>query len=485
MKKIKVRYLLFLLAFLLDCTLPAVPPAAVPPEISVVPPSIAPSTVQQQFTPILETPSQMPNQPPANTPEFTPTETETNTFTNTPTVTITNTPTLTFTPVPPLPDFDSIVNFGGGGGGGVNPLGYCGVYELSHTVNPPAIYGSAMNLMDSLSERLGAICLRGVKPNTPFTIRIVSPDGGITLGGKFIARGEEIEWEGHSADELSYWGGKGKEKDGLVYGELHVWWPVGFPFGWWNIYAEGDGLQASGTFDNSMQVNADGINRAQELGVSEQDSRSKIIPVYKNGIHRVQASSNGNLKASGSGFIPSTLVYILLYELIGPGEFGIQWSLKFTTTVVADSSGKIFIDLPGPFTPGQGYLLLSTTDVNRMIDGSTGQFNFSDNSIGYDIFDMEKLKVLNSCPGAPLQRMSVNQRGYVCTQSDAVILRQNPNRSGNEITRVDAGVSFAVIGGPSCADNWSWWNVQLDNGTTGWISEGGDATDPYFICPLE
>jgi hypothetical protein len=64
-------------------------------------------------------------------------------------------------------------------------------------------------------------------------------------------------------------------------------------------------------------------------------------------------------------------------------------------------------------------------------------------------------------------------------------LRSAPKRSGSEMMQLSPGASFVVIGGPSCADNWSWWNVRLDNGTTGWISEGGDQTDPYFICPLK
>jgi hypothetical protein len=48
---------------------------------------------------------------------------------------------------------------------------------------------------------------------------------------------------------------------------------------------------------------------------------------------------------------------------------------------------------------------------------------------------------------------------------------------------LEPGTQFTIIGGPSCSDNWSWWNIRLDDGTTGWVSEGGDEIDPYFICP--
>jgi SH3-like domain-containing protein len=96
-----------------------------------------------------------------------------------------------------------------------------------------------------------------------------------------------------------------------------------------------------------------------------------------------------------------------------------------------------------------------------------------------------KSSTLSSCPGAPQPRVILNQRGYVCTQSDSVRLRQGPARSPEVIVELPTGSQFTVTNCPSCADNWSWWQIQTDNGYTGWISEGGgDAVDPYFICPL-
>jgi hypothetical protein len=91
---------------------------------------------------------------------------------------------------------------------------------------------------------------------------------------------------------------------------------------------------------------------------------------------------------------------------------------------------------------------------------------------------------VSSCPGAPPQRMIVNQRGYICTKSDSVRLRSDPKRSAGTLIQLKPGKQFTVIGGPACSDNWSWWNIRTDDGLTGWISEGGDEIDPYFICPL-
>jgi hypothetical protein len=88
-----------------------------------------------------------------------------------------------------------------------------------------------------------------------------------------------------------------------------------------------------------------------------------------------------------------------------------------------------------------------------------------------------------SCPGAPKQRLEVGRRGYVCTQYDRVIVRTEPRKRGDEITRLVPGTYFKVTDGPACANNWSWWKIRTDDGIKGWIAEGGDDVDPYFICP--
>lgn len=114
-----------------------------------------------------------------------------------------------------------------------------------------------------------------------------------------------------------------------------------------------------------------------------------------------------------------------------------------------------------------------------------GEYDYWDSSIYPPLrpCNQSSLIIQSSCPSAPLQRMVVGQRGYVCTVSDSVSLREEPGRSSSKITALTTGVYFTVIGGPSCADDWSWWQIQIDDGITGWISEGGDNIDPYYICP--
>ncbi len=90
----------------------------------------------------------------------------------------------------------------------------------------------------------------------------------------------------------------------------------------------------------------------------------------------------------------------------------------------------------------------------------------------------------SSCPGAPPQRVQVGARAQVCTAYDRLIVRAKPLSSSAEITRLDPGTVVDVAGGPVCAEDWSWWQIETAAGLTGWVAEGGDEVDPYFICPV-
>lgn len=89
----------------------------------------------------------------------------------------------------------------------------------------------------------------------------------------------------------------------------------------------------------------------------------------------------------------------------------------------------------------------------------------------------------DTCPGAPPQRLEVGGYAYVCTKSDPVRLRTGTGSNYNTKTSLKTGTEVYVADGPVCANNWSWWWVETDAGESGWMAEGGDSVDPYFLCP--
>ncbi len=88
-----------------------------------------------------------------------------------------------------------------------------------------------------------------------------------------------------------------------------------------------------------------------------------------------------------------------------------------------------------------------------------------------------------SCSGAPLQRVRVGESAQVCTAYEQLMVRAQPRRNGAVLTRQRPGRYVSVIDGPVCATAFSWWLVRTDSGTVGWVAEGGDEIDPYFLCP--
>lgn len=108
---------------------------------------------------------------------------------------------------------------------------------------------------------------------------------------------------------------------------------------------------------------------------------------------------------------------------------------------------------------------------------------------------------ITSCPGAKPFTVKIGDRGYVCTKYDRLIVRYNPSMSSGEILALYPGAEFTIIEGPRCADYFTWWRISIPAGTkyscstcsresygytsqvtTGWVREGWDAKDTYFIC---
>ncbi|MEL7592190.1 MAG: hypothetical protein AAGU17_12950, partial [Anaerolineaceae bacterium] len=105
-----------------------------------------------------------------------------------------------------------------------------------------------------------------------------------------------------------------------------------------------------------------------------------------------------------------------------------------------------------------------------------------------------------SCPGAEPQKVRVGDKAEVCTRKDRLILRSAPPPNNTvEIFRMYPGTELLIIDGPKCYDKATWWKVRVEIGSwvfsnekflttteyEGWVKEGSDEEDPYFICPVK
>jgi len=89
-----------------------------------------------------------------------------------------------------------------------------------------------------------------------------------------------------------------------------------------------------------------------------------------------------------------------------------------------------------------------------------------------------------TCGTAPAPRLSLNENARV-TYTNGAPLNIRTAPAGDYIMHLAEGTVVTVISGPSCADNYFWWQIQLESeGATvgGWAAEGD--VDSYYLEPF-
>lgn len=89
-----------------------------------------------------------------------------------------------------------------------------------------------------------------------------------------------------------------------------------------------------------------------------------------------------------------------------------------------------------------------------------------------------------ACPGMPPSRVKIGDKVVVCSK-ERLILRVDPRKTAADIRRFEPGTKFEIIDGPECADDSTWWKALFkynDKDYIGWVREGTDPVETYFIC---
>ena len=84
------------------------------------------------------------------------------------------------------------------------------------------------------------------------------------------------------------------------------------------------------------------------------------------------------------------------------------------------------------------------------------------------------------CPGTPISQVAVGDQARV-SFTDGTPLRLRDAPGGTWVRDMAEGTQFTIIGGPQCQGNYTWWQVQLSDGQTGWSAEGDSGG--YFMEP--
>ncbi len=92
-----------------------------------------------------------------------------------------------------------------------------------------------------------------------------------------------------------------------------------------------------------------------------------------------------------------------------------------------------------------------------------------------------------TCAGAPPTQLSLGERAAVWPfktgePAAPVRVRDRPGYKGLILAQLQSGTQMSIIGGPQCLDGFIWWQIQTDDGFSGWAAEG--STQNYFLDPL-
>ncbi|MCW5887388.1 MAG: SH3 domain-containing protein [Anaerolineales bacterium] len=252
-------------------------------------------------------------------------------------------------------------------------------------------------------------------------------------------------------------------------------------------YDHGDAYEIIRAIDFALQNNRPDILRdmvqAENVFYSRFEGEGNTIVTRQEFYEALQQRVGNGAACQGYMFVPSMPWMLVWVE---------GWNPAWVQTDYCDISGCYVPDEPW-----------ESSSTGLVFDGESGEWEligvYNTPSRGNDLIACSQVTssaitapengmgragfVDLSCAGAPAQRLVVGEYAQVCTLRDSVFMRNSPSRSADRIGRYAPGSTLEVMYGPICADDWSWWQVRDESGQTGWMSEGGDAIDPYFLCP--
>lgn len=83
-----------------------------------------------------------------------------------------------------------------------------------------------------------------------------------------------------------------------------------------------------------------------------------------------------------------------------------------------------------------------------------------------------------NCPGTPESQVAI---GFDAVSEVSLRVRDTPG--GEYQFTLNVGIPFLIIGGPQCQGGYTWWQVRLNDGNTGWAAEGDNSL--YFMAPTQ
>lgn len=166
-----------------------------------------------------------------------------------------------------------------------------------------------------------------------------------------------------------------------------------------------------------------------------------------------------------NGFSASEGIRLFYYSLSGGDLLGWQ-------EYSADRAGRLEI---------QTSVKIGSKGVFIAVGNKTGEVRMEgERSVFTRTIILGKPLCSNGLPS----RVKVGDRARAAyTDGSNLRIRVQPGFSQNYEHKVPEGTQMKIVGGPKCADDSTWWKVEISGNIKGWVAEYWDG-DEYLIEPI-
>ena len=189
-----------------------------------------------------------------------------------------------------------------------------------------------------------------------------------------------------------------------------------------------------------------------------------------------------NNQVTFRGFYPNQVILLSIYEFAGEDpecEYSVADFLAFRS-VEMSADGSRTVTFTGNLDAGLMIGDIYDAHTGELLMRVQGRKSVNDVKLECEQWNNA---ASSTCSNASPQQLQIGDKAYVCTANAALRLRDAPGTDSDTIRSFMPGTNLDVIDGPVCVDDWYWWKVRMETGDVGWMAEGGDSIDPYFICP--
>jgi hypothetical protein len=86
-------------------------------------------------------------------------------------------------------------------------------------------------------------------------------------------------------------------------------------------------------------------------------------------------------------------------------------------------------------------------------------------------FEWPELPALNPPPETVVALQPDTDAYINTTRGERQFLRPAPGTNNTEIDRLEDGTRVAILDGPEAATGYWWWQVEVEDGTVGWVAD--------------